>query len=169
MRKLIVVLLLLTTSLFSVAKNKHKKKPPAGPQIMSVSVYHTACYGRCPTYKIEVNKDGLATFTGIRFTPDSGVFTKNLGNATAKEIIEPFLIARIDTFPDRYQSRVQDLPGIVLTITFSDSVKTISNANFGPPLLGRLRIKLDSILGPKRNEAGIILLDESWHKQAGDH
>ena len=168
MKKIVIVLLLLASCFSSFAKASiNKKKKKAKKEITSVLVYHTACFGRCPEYKIEVNKSGIATYTGIRFVPDSGVYTKKIGTKLAKEILSPFTTYLIDTFPNRYESLIQDLPGVELTVYYPGSTKNISNAHFGPPLLGRLRAKLDSILMRKMDETGLLPLDNTWHKVTG--
>src|SRR5262245_18879573 len=56
---------------------KTKKKPARSGEIVSVGIHRTVCFGKCPDYKIEIDKDGTATYTAIRFTEDTGIFKKN--------------------------------------------------------------------------------------------
>ncbi len=165
MKKIALVILLMSTGCLAIGKQKKAtKKTTNQNDIVSVSIYHTACYGRCPEYKVEVNKNGTATYTGIRFVPDSGVYTKKIGVAAAKEVIAPFLKYKLDTFQDRYESLVQDLPGMVMTVKYANRTKTIQNPQYGPNKVGSLTVKLDSILQRKMDESGLLPLDKSWRR-----
>jgi len=160
MKKLALVILLVAVAIAAFAEhNKHKKKAIAANNITSVSLRHTACYGRCPIYSIEVNKNGIATYTATRFNLDTGVFTKNIGVTKAMGIINQFNIYKVDTCKDRYDSRVPDLPGTILTIKYDSTTKTILDASAGPPILAKLRAMMDSLITKK--------LDDTWQKIPG--
>lgn len=111
-------------------------------------MHRTACYGRCPDYTIELNKDGNATYTGIRFVKDSGVYKKNIGSAQTMSVINKLLENHVDTCTDKYINRIPDLPGIVYTITYKDSVKKIFNANWGPQYLKDIATDMDNVGKP---------------------
>ena len=158
MRKIALVILLLLACVSAFAKHgKHKKKAAPVNEIISVSLRHTACYGRCPVYKIEVNKDGIATYTATLFSPDTGVFTKKIGTKKAMEIINRFNTARVDTCKDNYPSRFTDLPGTVFNIQYKSTMKMINDASAGPPVLMELRQMMDSIIVTRK-------VDNTWHK-----
>ena len=158
MRKIAFGILLLATCISAFAKqSKHKKKTQPANEIISVSLRHTACYGRCPVYKIEVNKDGIATYTATLFNPDTGVFTKNIGKKNALEIINRFNAARVDTCKDNYPSRFTDLPGVVFNIQYKSKTKMIIDASAGLPVLVQLRMMMDSVIVDRK-------VDASWQK-----
>jgi len=139
--------------------HRHKSQQSVADSIQSIYMHRTGCYGRCPIYKIELNNTGMAKYTAIRFTADSGVFEKNIGKKKAAEIFEKIIDSRIDTCKNLYPTRISDLPGLIFTITYTNSTKTINNANFGPPVLRKLTESIDSITGKK--------LDESWQRVPG--
>jgi len=147
---LIVIILLIV---LPNAYARHKKKQPQST-IESVLVWRTPCFGRCPTYKIEINKNGMTTYTGIMFTKDSGVYQKNIGAPRAKQIIKQFSDYRIDTCQSQYPMMIPDAPGLIFKIKYADSTKTINNAHYGPPFLKELAKSVDSV--------GEI--DNSWKK-----
>lgn len=155
MKKITLLIFAIIISGAAIAKHKHKKKQSSGNAITSVSMRRTACYGRCPEYTIEINENGMATFTGIRFTPDTGTFRKNIGASKAIEIINQFETYRADTCQNGYRNRIEDLSGLILTINYKDSTKTIRNANFGPIFLRQLGQAIDAA-GKKT--------DDSWEK-----
>jgi hypothetical protein len=156
MKKIALTILLITIGLSSFAKHsRQKRNPPRSNKIESVSMSRTACYGRCPVYTIEITKSGLATYNAQMFNADTGIFQKNIGAKTALQLFDQMNADRIDTCKDLYPTRVQDLPGVVYTITYKDSLKTIRNANLGPYFLKQLSASIDSI-GKKT--------DDSWKK-----
>jgi len=153
----LIVLLFIIGGSAMATQHKHKKKSKPAHEIISIAMRRTGCYGRCPAYIIEINKNGMATYTAMRFTADSGVFIKNIGANLVKEIGNEVYDTRIDTCRDMYKSPNTDLPGLIFTITYADSVKTINNANYGPAALRQLTQTMDGIVGKK--------VDETWQRQ----
>ncbi len=151
-------------------EQKKKQKTTTNPnQITSLSVYHSACHGRCPVYRFELNRSGLATYTGIAFIPDSGTYTKNLGSAFAKKMLDMFGSFRLDTCKDRYENRVVDAPGLEVVVHYGSKTKTIDNAHYGPVIVRRVGIIMDSVLAQKLVENTLQPLGKSWHKTTGGH
>ncbi len=139
---LIILALLIGVSVYA-KHHKRKKQKQVATLITSVTMLRTPCYGRCPNYEITLDKDGNAVYTGLRFTPDTGTFTKNIGAEKAKEIFDQFRTYRVDTCQDMYRNRSSDLPGILLTIKYQDSTKNIRNAQMGPYFLKALATAID--------------------------
>lgn len=145
MKKISLVILSLILTFTAISKqNKHKKKQPQTGGIISVSMRRTTCFGRCPDYNIEINKDGIVTYTAIRFTPDTGIFTHSIGKSRAKEILDQFTAYKVDTCKDLYENRIPDLPGIKYEIKYADKTKKISCANWGPYFLKELADSVDA-------------------------
>ena len=152
MKKITLFILFIIIG-FSAVASHHKKKQKAPKEILSVTMRRTPCYGRCPDYTIVINKDGLVTYTGKRFVNDTGTFEKNVGVAKAAEVISRFNTYYVDTCKNLYTNRVADLPGFILTIQFSDHIKTINNANMGPYFLTTLAGLVDNA-GKKTDNDG---------------
>ncbi len=72
----------------------------------------------------------------------------------AMEMINQFYTYRVDTCKDVYDNRIQDVPGIVFTIQYKDTIKTIRNANFGPRFLPLLAKDMDAI-GKKADDTWV--------------
>ena len=126
MKKITLIILAVIICFPAIAKHKkHKKKQESGNEIISVQIFRTGCYGKCPTYTVEINNDGMATYTAIRFNADSGVFKKNIGKAKAMEILNEVNSYKPDTCKDVYDARAADLPGINFNIKYKNKTKTI--------------------------------------------
>lgn len=139
---------------FSKHKKSKKKKQLAANEIQSVTIHRTTCFGRCPDYFIELKRDGTVTYTGIRFTEDTGIFQKNIGNAAAM-VLNDLASYKPDTCQDQYVNRIPDLPGLIYIIKYGNKTKTIHTAQFGPVFLQRMAEKID--------EAG-KKTDNTWKK-----
>ncbi len=124
-----------------------KKKVKSSP-IISVSMQRTACFGKCPEYIINMDNKGNVTYTGIRNTPSLGVYKKNIGYPATMNILYSLNQNQVDTCSKLYQARIQDLPGIMYTITYKDSSKRILGAEFGPDFLKETAEAMDKIGKP---------------------
>ncbi|MCF8448511.1 MAG: DUF6438 domain-containing protein [Taibaiella sp.] len=156
MKKLTLLFLLLIAASASFAKMaKQKKKSKATNEIVSVGMHRTVCFGTCPDYKIEIDRNGSVTYTAIRFTADTGIFKKNIGKAKAKEIMDMFVKYRADTCREMYESLIADLPGLNFTMRYKDRKKNIYTSGFGPEFLTDIAEAMDAIVATK---------DKTWRK-----
>lgn len=157
MKKITLIILALVIGFTSCTQaktvKKKKKVKQSATEIISVKMHRTACFGSCPDYTIEINKDGNVVFTGFRFTDDTGVFKKNIGVAKSKEIIAQFVAYRADTCQELYENRIPDLPGLNFEIKYPAKTKKIFCANFGPGFLKELADAMDAA-GKKDDSKG---------------
>ncbi len=156
MKQLISVILLLTIAVpytTLAAKKKQKKKQGSSIEASSISIHRTVCFGMCPDYIVELKKDGTAIYTANRFTPDTGIFRKNVGKDKVAKVFDMLTRYRADTCKDMYENRIPDLPGLNITIKYAKRTKKIYSANFGPEFLGEIADAVDE-LGKKTDNAG---------------
>lgn len=153
MKKMNTLLLLVACSVLILSwQKKHTSKTPHN-DIISIEMYCSACLGECPVYKIEVNKNGIATYTGIRWVNDTGVFEKNIGTERAGKIIGKFSSSRVDTCKDFYPAIIDD-PLTTLTIKYKSKTKKISDVKRGPAFLIYLAVSLDELRYGKHDSVG---------------
>ncbi len=125
---------------------KQKKEKASAYQPVSVQIAYGPCFGRCPMYMIELDQNGLVTFTGIRNTEDSGSFTRQIEPAEALRILKLVETYRMDTCQDRYRVRIPDIQTYGYRIVYpKKDEKSIQNASFGPVYLKELAAELDQI------------------------
>ena len=143
--------IVLIASLFFTACTAQKKtgesevKIPIPSDIQYLKMHRSACFGRCPTYSIEVYKNGLVRFTGIKFTQPIGIYEKNMGSVKVQNLFSEFSVKKVDTCKDVYDLHIADLPGIYYTFEYPNKTKKINNAHFGPQFLKDLANEVDSI------------------------
>lgn len=124
--------------------------------IEQIAMERTACFGTCPTYRIEVNKDGTARFIGRANVDYIGIYTKEYAAGAAQNLFDDFADHRVDTCSAEYPYLIADVPGIIYYITYSgqNEPQEIMNAHFGPDFLLELARKTDKF----------TKVDESWTK-----
>lgn len=152
--------LVLAVMLFFTACTAQKKS--ASSDLSYVSMQRTACFGKCPVYKLEIYKDGLVRYTAIQFTPDSGVYEKNIGEEKAQKLLNSFAAHRPDTLQKEYNMPIADLPGINIVFKKGNTVKEVRNAEFGPMFLKELSLEMDELV--KENPGALPEIDRSWKK-----
>jgi hypothetical protein len=154
MKKITLIILAFIVCVSASAKKKKATGKQAHPgKIESVQIFRTGCFGKCPTYSVEINRNGIVTYIAVRFCADSGTFNKNIGKDKAMAIINRADSVRIDTCQDVYDSRASDLPGLIYTIKYKNKVKNIRNARWGPTFLPLLARDIDNA-GKKVDNVG---------------
>lgn len=147
----LVALISCSQKKLTQAQQKEASAPPV-PVITHLGMERTPCFGRCPSYLLEVKDDGMVRYYGYMFTQHSGIYEIGIGPQAAS-LLKEFAAYRPDTCKDEYELPIADLPGINYTITFSNNeTKTIRNAHFGPAFLKNYAQKLDQTLQ----------VDDSW-------
>jgi len=126
-----------------------------------VQMWRTACFGKCPDYKLELYSDGLLRYTGRLFT-DTGIYEKNIGAARAKELLKEFSEKGLDTLKAQYEVRVSDLPGINYIFKYGTTTKEVRNAEYGPYFLRAMANSFDKFV--KEEEGAIPKMDGTWKK-----
>ena len=112
-----------------------------------ISMRRTPCFGKCPTYEIELYKGGLVKYTGLSETKYTGTYEKNMKPEVVDEIFAAFEQHRVDTCSEEYPMLIPDLPGIRYKLVFNGTEKEIRNAQFGPEFLQSLTTKIDNRIG----------------------
>ena len=156
MKKSFLIAVLIMACIANAHAMKKTKKKATG-NITFISMHRSACFGRCPDYTIEVYNTGVVKYLGYMFVKDSGVYSKNIGQAKAMSILKQFEAYHVDTCQKNYVQRIADLPGLYYVIQYkSGKEQEINNAHFGPAFLAELAREIDKELK----------VDASWKKLA---
>jgi len=130
----------------ALAQAPEKTAPAIQTPYDWVKIQRTACFGRCPIYWIKVWPNGTVQYFGKSFVPATGLYEKQFDPADVKGLFAGFEQNRVDTCRERYEMRVQDLPGLIIEFSFKGEKKRILNASFGPYFLRQLAENADKLL-----------------------
>jgi hypothetical protein len=138
------------------AKTEAQYQAAAPKPVSYVRMYHSACFGRCPVYWVEVFSDGMVRYSGSHDSNPMGVYEKNIGEAATRNFLNTVAGYRIDTCRERYELLIADLPVLICNVTINGVTKTVYNAHFGPGYFRDMSREMDD-LGQ---------VDASWKKVA---
>lgn len=145
MNKYIYVIVASITIAFSACAQKATNSTKT---ISYLSMERTACFGRCPSYMVEIYKNGLVRYTGRQFTTYLGVYERNIGTTKAKKILNEYAVRKVDTCKDVYENYIADLPGLMYSFVINGKKKEVINAGFGPKYFEMLSQDIDKIAQP---------------------
>ena len=129
-----ISLIMLLSAAFLVSCGSRSKKSPEA-SAFSISIEKTACFGKCPMYKLTVNETGVAELEAKRFTSmDKGTYTAQVSVAVLKELTALVNQAKWDTYDLEYMTGYSDLPSTVVTFSEMDKKDhtVIFESNKGP-------------------------------------
>ena len=106
-----------------------------------IELERTACFGKCPIYKIEILSNGKAIYTGKKFVDNIGVFEFKINTSAIKEILEYAEEIKFFSMKDEYTRPVSDLPTTFIRI----KTKSVKNHIGGPNSLRELERMIDNI------------------------
>jgi len=126
----------------------------AGGSPVMVTLERTACYGRCPIYKVTVLRDGTVRWEGERFVKTTGKATAKLPATAMSELAKAFARAGFFALQDKYERYdVTDNPSAIVSFDDGARKKTIRHYygdTSAPKGLYELEERIDQIAGTAR-------------------
>ncbi len=163
MKKNILSFIVLVAVIFSACaqqkkttKSKVLTAQGTNLTIQSMAMERTPCFGNCPSYRLEIYKDGLVKFKSWSDTEFEGDYEKKFDAVKVSELFRQFEAYRVDTCAEAYESLIQDVPGINYYFTYKDKEQKIMNAHFGPTYMIQMAEETDKQ----------FKVDASWTKTA---
>jgi uncharacterized protein DUF6438 len=118
---------------------------------LRITLSRGACYGRCPTYQIEIHGDGTVLYDGKENVATRGKQTAKISHASLVQLVEVFRKADYFSLADKYVSGVTDNPTYVSSISFdgvSKSVLDYAGRKVGmPPSVSDVEDAIDHLSG----------------------
>lgn len=105
----------------------------------------TACYGKCPVYKITIQGNGKAIFEGQKNVDKIGKYEKLFSKEEIENLIKKFEEVKFFEFKDEYSAKVTDLPTTYLEFTHKGQTKKIKDYYDAPTELKNLEKMIESI------------------------
>ena len=151
MRNLAAACVLLAASL-AHADSSVPEKGAVAPVLASLQ--RSACYGRCPIYKVTVLRDGTVLWEGERFVKVTGKATAKLSAAALADLAKAFARADFFALQDKYESYdVTDHPSAITIFDDGKRKKTIRHYHgdrSAPKVLDELEERIDEVVGAAR-------------------
>jgi hypothetical protein len=148
--RILAALLLLSSIAFADSSVPNA----AGASPVMVTFERTACYGRCPIYRVTVLRDGTVLWEGERFVKTTGKATAKVPPSAMSELAKAFARADFFALHDKYESYdVTDNPSAIVSFDDGKRKKTIRHYHgdsSSPKELYQLEDEIDRIVGTAR-------------------
>jgi hypothetical protein len=123
----------------------------------AITLERTACFGRCPVYRLAVSSTGAVSYEGTANVRRIGAATGQVPADRVTELVSELEKAGYFSFADRYTSAelacgryVTDLPSVITSVTFEGRTKRIEHdhgCGAAPGALVLLERRIDEVLG----------------------
>ncbi len=110
-----------------------------------ISLYKGACFGRCPSYEFEINRNGIMQFRSIRFTQKEGIYTKKLDESVCAKIFDYIDDINYMAFETEYPSNIPDMPLIRIKYYFNGKIKKVQGKMERPEEIKTLQKMLEEL------------------------
>jgi hypothetical protein len=128
---------------FSCKSNKSMKN--IDKDEVKFSLKKSACFGKCPTYKLTINHGGYATFEGVANIDKLGIYGKQISKDQFKLLKKAFENSNFETYPTKFQSQIADLPTNTIGFHNGKSFKEISGKEERPEQVMQLQFLLEKV------------------------
>ena len=168
------ILLLLIISLLSllVSCKPQEKKMTTVAVVEDTTVFlkmqRTPCYGKCPSYVVEIFNNGKVSYLGKMFVDYIGQHESIISKADLDLIKTKINEINFFELKDKYDSPATDLPSTIFEVTLNKQSKKITNRHHGPPELKDLEKLVEEIVYkslPNPSEGGAF---EDDRKEKGN-
>lgn len=137
MKKNILVLFLITMSIFAFGKKTQQTK------ITYIKMERTACYGKCPQYMVEFFKNGEVKYTGKNNVEMLGIYKATMSKKDIQQFFKQYEKTNITKLANEYPIMSTDLPGMNLDFIVFNKKKHIKHAEKGPRFLVQVAADID--------------------------
>jgi hypothetical protein len=108
----------------------HSNVNAAFPEIhdwntLRITLSRHGCYGRCPTYEVEIRGDGTVLYDGKFNVAAKGKHTAKVSHASLVELVDFFRKANYFSRSDRYVSGVTVNPAYETSLSFDGMSKSV--------------------------------------------
>ena len=109
-------------------------------------IYRSPCFGKCPTYKMSIYKNGTVLLEGIRDVRLVGNFKAKISSKQMKMFSDMALSLEFFKMNDKYDSPITDVPSTTLSIVADGYRKEVyARANY-PQRIKKLAELFDHLL-----------------------
>jgi len=143
--KLYISFFAIVISLLAFSCKSYKSVKNIDEGAVRFSLKKSACFGKCPTYKLTINQSGYATFEGIANTNKLGIYGKQITDNQFKLLEKAFVNSNFVTFPIQFKSQIADLPANTIGYHNGEAYKEVSGKEERPEQVMQLQFLLEKI------------------------
>lgn len=92
---------------------------------LRITLSRSSCYGKCPTYELEIHGDGTVLYNGKANVATKGKRTAKISHASLVELVDFFRKADYFALNDQYVYGVTDNPAYYTSISFDGVSKSL--------------------------------------------
>ena len=111
MKNYLLVFILFFSSCFNLTKQKELQSPK-----IIISLEKTACFGRCPVFKIIIYNNGEALYNGRKFVKKVGEYDLKVSKREIDKILSKAKKIGFNNLKNEYSERITDLPTTYIMI-----------------------------------------------------
>ncbi len=138
--------MLATLAVYVVTGCNPKSRPAKND--FSLFIKKTPCYGTCPTYELSVGADGSVVYNAIRFTEQTGLFSKKLSAAQLAELKKTVRESPFFSWDTLYDDPgISDIPSTIVEISLDGQKKKVVNRHKGPKDFKTWVDKWEAVIG----------------------
>ncbi len=115
-----------------------------GKKVQSLQIERTTCYGKCPAYRLGVNKDGSLGYEGKMFVENEGFYKAQVSEEDVADIFDYIKTLNLNDYEEKYDRGITDVPSLILTFNKKNGdQQVITIRSGGPEELKRLAEMVD--------------------------
>ena len=111
MKNYLLVFILFFSSCFNLTKQKELQSPK-----IIISLEKTACFGRCPVFKIIIYNNGEALYNGKKFVKKVVEYDLKVSKREIDKILSKAKKIGFNNLKNEYSERITDLPTTYIMI-----------------------------------------------------
>ncbi len=110
-----------------------------------MSFERTPCFGKCPAFKVNLYRNGYATYQGTQFAEYMGLHTGKVKPEIALEILSEAELIKFFDLEPKYDGPVTDLPSMIIEIKTNDKQHRVFSRVKAPAELKTFGKYLDKV------------------------
>ncbi|MFT4644399.1 MAG: hypothetical protein ACI8ZX_000800 [Planctomycetota bacterium] len=143
--KILALLSLVTLGACSIAK-KVEKLIVVETEKEYFSIYRGGCYGNCPSYKVEIQRDGNFSYYGSSNVKNIGDKKGKLSNEQVDNLFKLLAKYKWESYLEVYPVNNVDFPSFKIEYANGKTIKHIKANSNAPKELQELSLTVDALL-----------------------
>jgi Domain of unknown function (DUF6438) len=110
-----------------------------------INLERTVCFGKCPSYTLQIEGNGKVSYNGRDFVAVKGLQTSQISPDAVKALVDEFLKLDFFSLPDSMVQEVTDVPDVTIGLTLDGKRKSIFDRMGSTPEIQALENRVDQV------------------------